>query len=358
MVRRIIFILSWLLISGSLLYPQSLMNRLRVPIASKWKMGIGYDNNYLRLSDKEIREDDVQEYGISSTLDSPIMKPTVKLIYSPVIVNDKTTNIITSFSYSYFSQAVQKSYLITNISMELKLRSYSWIKIGIRDIPKYYLRDYHDRDLSNIDYYGCSFSSQKYFASYSLPIKRLARTWMKVYSEYTKEYYNSHFTEFDLKKYMFQFDLNHRTRRKNKMKLSLAHGVAQNISYGSFLSSTSFDRSYIFDKVRGEFVYNTRRINKIDDIGISVQLEQRYYNLLSEKYSFDNWKYYLDGRVKFWVDWDIVDDIGLKTYYQFRWRDASTQIYGDFDWVEDIKSYSKHEFWLEFSYKFIADILY
>ena len=181
---------------------------------------------------------------------------------------------------------------------------------------------------------------------------------MKVYSEYTKEYYNPHFTEFDLHKYMFQFDLNHRTRRKNKMKLSLAHGVAQNISYGSFLSSTSFDRSYIFDKVRGEFVYNTRRINKIDDIGISVQLEQRYYNLLSEKYSFDNWKYYLDGRVKFWVDWDIVDDIGFKTYYQFRWRDASTQLYGDFDWVEDIKSYSKHEFWLELSYNFTLDILY
>ena len=142
------------------------------------------------------------------------------------------------------------------------------------------------------------------------------------------------------------------------MKLTLAHGVAQNISYGSYLPSTSFDRSYIFDKVRGEFVYKTISANKIDDIGISVQLEQRYYKLLSVKYSFDNWKYYLDGQVKFWVDWDIVDGIGLKTYYQFRWRDASTQIYGDFDWVEDIKSYSKHEFWLELSYNFTLDILY
>jgi len=26
--------------------------------------------------------------------------------------------------------------------------------------------------------------------------------------------------------------------------------------------------------------------------------------------------------------------------------------------VEDVKSNSKHEFWLEFSYKFITDILY
>ena len=143
---------------------------------------------------KEIREDDVTEYGISSTLDSPILKPTVKLIYSPAIIDGKTTNIITSVSYSHFTQADQKSYLISNVSMEMKLRSYSWIKVGIRDIPKYYLRDYHDRDLSNVDYYNCTFSSQGYFASYSLPIKRLHRTWMKVYADFTKEYYNSNFT--------------------------------------------------------------------------------------------------------------------------------------------------------------------
>ena len=181
---------------------------------------------------------------------------------------------------------------------------------------------------------------------------------MKVYVDYTKEYYNSHFTEFDLHKTMVQVELNHKYKKNYQMKFSLAHGDAENISYGYNLPSTGFDRSYIFDKVRGETVFNFRKLKAIDDVGISVQLEQRYYDLLSEKYSIGNWKYYLDGRVKVWVDWDIIDDIGFKTYYQFRWRDASTQIYGDFDWVEDIKSYSKHEIWLEFSYKFITDILY
>ena len=349
---------SWFLLIGSLLFSQNMINRLRVPIQIRTAIGFGYDNNFLRLSDKEIREDDVTEYGISSTLDSPILKPTVKLIYSPAIIDGKTTNIITSVSYSHFTQADQKSYLISNISMEMKLRSYSWIKVGIRDIPKYYLRDYHDRDLSNVDYYNCTFSSLGYFASYSLPIKWIRKTWMKVYADYTKEYYNPHFTEFDLDKYMFQFSLNHRTRRKNKMKLSISHGVAQNISYGSNLPSTGFDRSYIFDKVRGETIFNIRKLKAIDDAGISVQLEQRYYDLSSDKYSIDNWKYYLDGKIKVWVDWNIIDHIGFKTYYQFRWRDASTQIYGDFDWMEDIKSYSKHEFWLELSYNFILDILY
>ena len=358
MGSRIIFILNLVLIFDSSLYSQSLMNRLRVPITIKGEMGFGYDNNFLRLSDKEIREDDIQEYGISSTLDSPIMKPTVKLIYSPIIVNDKTTNIITSFSYSYFSQAVQKSYLITNISMELKLRSYSWIKIGIRDIPKYYLRNYHDRDFSNIDYYGCSFSSQKYFASYSLPIKRLPRTWMKVYADYTKEYYNPHFTEFDLNKWMLQIDMNHRFNDKHKIKLSIAHGSAKNISYGSSLTSTSFDRSYIFDKLRSQFIYKNGNDNIVEKLGISILLEQRYYELESSQYSFDNWKYYLDGRTKIWIAWDITDSMGMTTWYQYRWRKADSRLYSNFDWIEDMKSYGKYEIWLGFSYEFTSDILY
>ena len=188
---------SWLLLIGSLLFSQNMINRLKVPIQIRTAIGFGYDNNFLRLSEKEIREDDVVEYGISSTLDSPILKPAVKLIYSPEMIDDKTINIITSFSYSHFIQAVKKSYLITNLSLELKLRSYSWIKVGIRDIPEYYLRNYHDRDLPNIDYFNCTFSSQGYFASYSLPVKWIRKTWMKVYADYTKEYYNPHFTEFD-----------------------------------------------------------------------------------------------------------------------------------------------------------------
>ena len=142
------------------------------------------------------------------------------------------------------------------------------------------------------------------------------------------------------------------------MKLTLAHGVAQNISYGSYLSSTSFDRSYIFDKLRSEFVYNNRDNNIVKQLGISLLLEQRYYELESSQYTFDNWKFYLDGRAKLWVTWVTMHDIRVKTSYQFRWRDASTQIYGEFEWVEDIKSYSKHEFWLKLSYNFTLDILY
>ena len=53
-----------------------------------------------------------------------------------------------------------------------------------------------------------------------------------------------------------------------------------------------------------------------------------------------------------------MNNIGFKTSYQYRWRNAHSQLFGDFEWVEDLKSYAKHEFWLEFSYEFLSDILY
>ena len=218
MGRRVKFKIVLFLFSGSVIFSQSLMNRLRVPITINGKIGIGYDNNFLRLSEKEIQNDNVKQYGITSTIDSPVLKPTGKIIYSPALSYKYITNVVTSLSYSHFTQAEFKSYFISNISFEIKLRSYSWLRVGIRDIPKYYLRDYHDRDLSNIDYFNCTFSSQKYFGSYSLPVKWIRKTWMRVYAEYAKEYYNPNFTEFDLNKWMLQIEMNHRFKKRHKTK--------------------------------------------------------------------------------------------------------------------------------------------
>ena len=76
---------------------------------------------------------------------------------------------------------------------------------------------------------------------------------MRIHAEYTKEYYNPHFTEFDINKWMLQIDLNHQSKKRHQTRLYIAHGNADNITYGSLLQSTSFDRSYVFDKIRTEY---------------------------------------------------------------------------------------------------------
>ena len=98
--------------------------------------------------------------------------------------------------------------------------------------------------------------------------------------------------------------------------------------------------------------------DNIKEFGFSSSFEQRYYDLFSNDEIIDEWKFYLNGKVNCWIDWNILDEINLRTWYQYRWRDADSEANGNFEWVEDIKNYSKQEVWVEFSFDFMSDILY
>ena len=193
--------------------------------------------------------------------------------------------------------------------------------------------------------------------------------WIKVQFEQISEFYNSYFTEFDLKKEIIQLELNHKMKNNNSIKLAINRGRAENINFNnSNLVSTYIDRSYFFESFRLSFIIRKHGFRQINRFGFSNYLEQRNYDLflaeedklygLNWKYIVDEWKYYLDGRANFWIDWKILDDISVKTSYQYRWRDTKNENFGNLEWIGDAKEYDKHEFWLEFSFKFITDFLY
>ena len=62
MARRKAARLSIFLLLGSVLFPQNLTNRLRVPLYFNVKSGVGYDSNYLKLSNAE--QDTVAYYPV------------------------------------------------------------------------------------------------------------------------------------------------------------------------------------------------------------------------------------------------------------------------------------------------------
>ena len=201
--KRKIIILFFLVSSFGL--SQTVINRLKVPLKFKTNFALGFDDNYLRLSTEDLRGGDLNKIAGSNGYSSYILKPSIYMDYSPAILDNKKTNIKSSLAYSYFTESINKSYLISRFSMETKLKSYNWLRFGIRYIPRYYLRNFLDRDISNVDYDECYFSSTEYFSSYSIPLKRIKRAWIKVKLGLTKEYYNPNFTEFDLNKYTIKW---------------------------------------------------------------------------------------------------------------------------------------------------------
>ncbi|MDP6853459.1 MAG: hypothetical protein QF472_05865 [Candidatus Marinimicrobia bacterium] len=356
MDKKIILLLTGIVLS--VLNSQTLLNRLRVPVTIQSSIAFGYDSNFLRLSEKEMNESNPAELGISSTFDSPVVKPGVKFLYSPFLWEGHTTKLTASVNYSAYTQSLQKNYNISQLSLAIKLKPYSWIKTGYRMIPQYYLRKYRDRDVSLTDYKECNFSSDKLFVSFSHPLPFLSKGWFQTTLEQTTEFYNSLFTEFDLIKLTMSGDVNFRIWKKKKIKISLSHTSADNISYKTSLPSTNVDRSYVADKLKISFSGKVKKIALLQSIGISQSIEQRYYDLVSTHYSLDNWKNYIDGRTNIWMDWKQYFNLNIRTRCQYRWRDADSNIAGDFEWIEDIKSYQKIEFWVEFDYDFTWEGLY
>ncbi len=356
MDKRINFFLLALILSFS--NGQTLINRFRVPVTVHSSIAMGYDSNFLRLSERDIEETNPEKLGLSSTVDSPVIKPAVKLLYSPFLWKEHQSNFSTSVNYSSYTQSQQKKYSIAQFSAAVKMKPYSWIKAGYRVIPKYYLRKYRDRDVSITDYEICSFTSEKLYLSYSHPFPFIPKGWLQVTIDQTTEFYNPEFTEFDLRKITVTGDINFRAMKKSKVKLSFSHTRADNISFNSTLPSTNVDRSYIADKLKISYSGRVNGLPIVKSIGVSQSIEQRFYDLNSTHYRLDNWKHYIDGRTIFWMDWKSSYDFSIKTKCQYRWRHADSNIAGDFEWVEEVKSYQKFEFWVEIGYKFTWDGLY
>jgi len=108
---------------------------------------IGFDSNYLRLSDDEMDKPTqlIQQYGGLNGVSSLINRTKLGLRY---FLDDryKSFFIDVSSRYSYYSSNSDKNYLSYSFFFSKKLKSYTFLKGGYRYMPEYYLRNFIDRD--------------------------------------------------------------------------------------------------------------------------------------------------------------------------------------------------------------------
>ena len=112
MARRLVSRLSFSLLLGSVIFSQSLTNRLRVPLYFKLQSRVGYDSNYLKLSNSEQHE--VSYYpallGDSESVSSLISKNTFEVKYSPYYFEGHETLIRIKINYNKYFESANKSY--------------------------------------------------------------------------------------------------------------------------------------------------------------------------------------------------------------------------------------------------------
>ena len=361
MARRLATHLSISLLLSSVIFSQSLTNRLRVPLYFNLQSGVGYDSNYLKLSNSE--QDEVSYYpallGDSESASSLISKNTFEVKYSPYFFEGHETRIRIKINYNKYFESANKSYSSFGVYFAQHLGKYEWVKLSYSYLPQYYLRDYRDRDdlivNTNTDQYltSCYFSQGSTTLKYSKWLY-LKRTWLEGILNNKTQYYNPAFTEFDLDLFSVGVQFHSRYFRKYSLKLGGTHTVADNITFqNGLMSTTEIDRSFnqsdysISLKAKLEF-------NLFHELGIHYSTSLRNYISTNDADALHKGRSHTENKLRIWIEDKLNNDVNYTLYISKRIRKT---IASD-DWVEELKDFDKWEVLLLFSYHFTSDILY
>tara|TARA_B100001029_G_C15063025_1_gene460347 strand:- start:5404 stop:6450 length:1047 start_codon:yes stop_codon:yes gene_type:complete len=336
----------------SFIFCQDLLDRLIVPIYYQINFSTGYDSNILLFSERDIELKEIGDNSLGKIkyYDSDYYRPTFKIIYSPVLLNEYETNFIFNFQNKFYRTFNQKNTFSTNSKFEIKFGSYHWLKFGYNFSPKNYLRRYQDLDVFGGKYFDCLYSYSRGYISYSIPITK--KTWTRVTWKISNYYYNEHFTEFDTQYNEFNLYFSNKWNKNVRYSLNLGIGEGNNISYGDGLLSTGHNRSFQTGNIKISRSRYNIKVLKLDKFHISFSTDFRNY--LSEAIDdpLHSGRFHYDYQIYTSITKKLNSNYSLNLFIKQRKRNTIS----GYDWVQDLKSFNKFEVGMKFTYNGIYDI--
>ena len=334
------------------LFSQEVLDRLVVPIYYQINFSSGYDSNIFSFSERDL---DKKEYGTNSLgkikyYDSDYYRPTFKLIYSPVLLDEYETNFIFNFQKKLYRTFHQKNTFSTNSKFEIKFGSYHWLKMGYNYSPHNYLRRFQDLDVFSNDYFDCTYSNSKGYISYSVPITK--KTWTRVIWEISDYFYNEHFTEFDTRVHEFNWFFSHKWDKNVRYSLNIGLGDGHNFTYSNGLFSTLHNRSFRSGNFKiSRSRYNIKSFN-LDKFYISFSTDNRNY--LSEAIDdpLHSGRFHYDYQLYSSITKRLNSNYSLNLFMKLRKRHTISE----FELVQDLKSFNKFEIGVKFTFNGVYDI--
>ena len=360
-VLNVFFLCSISLFASGSIQNTPLKNKLLVPLYFKYGVSMGYNDNVFRFSESEKNNEDSYKYmGQSETYDSSIVKPELRVLYSPYIFKDKLTNFIFYFNLSSYNNVKDKSSQHYSIRFDYKIGSYNWFKVGYKSTKDNFLRYYIDSDIPENDYIKCSYDSESIYLNYSYNFKKYG--WARFQVSKSNQFFNPDFTEFDLEILGTSINYNYNYKTYS-LGFTIFKNVADNISFQNGLNSSSFDRSY---ESVGLKILIRKKINYfLDQIKIGYVVDQRSY--ISNESGSDilhSGRSHVENSFSMQIFKEIRDNISVSLKYTFvsRETDSSLEWYEsslvqDFD-IDALKSFKENQILIKFTYDIDMDLFY
>ena len=352
---KIIIIISLL----SILFPQSIIRSLFIPVSISSDSKIGYDTNFLKLSERDIKYGETypELIGGSNSTSSIVAKEFFLLSFKPFLFN-YDTKLDLSIQSSIYLALDEKNYNTYNCKLSQNFGKYKWLRFKYTYTPYNYLREYYDRDNSQIYYVedlpfslglrdsAATYGREKITLEISYPIKNIRSTWFTLSLSNESQYYNKHFTEYDLDIMHYMIGFSWRYSRYIRIESRATFSFADNIGMKDELNSTFFqDRGYN-QKI---FWASWKRKNIksiINSFGISQNIVFRNYSSEFPLYDILHYKRsHVDWTSSIWMNKKINNYFSIKTIVNYRSKDT------DSNYAELLKTFNKLELFLSIKYK-------
>ena len=324
-----------------------------LPIDMNLNFGSGYNNNYFRFSQLELEDENyvLNILGDSDTFDSSFLKAAFDFTF--LLNNNKNfpLKIYTKLGISDYQQSADKIYITYDFMISKKLEKYKWIKIGYHFLPNNYLRMYKDKDQYEDPYEKCQYTIENIFLTLSSPIYN--NVWGKIVLKNSTEYYNPFFTEFDMLKKVIEFKIYNLQVSILKISSWLSYIKSKNISNNMNLFSYNNNRSYYQYGIGTSFKVKNIKLYYFDHISSNISLYYRQYESNDISDHLHNGRDHMEFILMPKIRKNINSNMHIILYYQFVERVTKSH----YQWVEDLKSYSQHEFGINISINLI-DFLY
>jgi hypothetical protein len=323
-----------------------------------------YDDNILKYSDKYLERflnnEDVGRFHID-TYDDVILYQSVDLSANLRIFRKLKSKINFDFNnYLYTVNGIKNWYYAT-LGFQQYLTKRASVKIFYSYMPDFYVRHFRDEDW--VDIFGYTpetfvpFGYSKDNFGFWIQNTFFKSTRVKLAMDYSKYYYNKHYTEYDSKNFLYAVNLYQTVVKDLKLELGYHFLTSDAKGYDESgetkANSNDSDASYEEDGYLFGINWQLPAIKKMDhDIDVELEFGKRYFS--SQHYLEQDREH--AGRVDnnfqmaFTYNIELNKSLKLSAFYYYFMRDTYTSAVQNQAYLSAEKDYRQNQYGLKISY--------
>jgi len=237
-----------------------------------------------------------------------------------------------------------KNYASFNLTVIQPLGSWRYVKAGYSLVPSYYLRHYLDSDMHDGIRYACTYSTDRIWIGFEHRLGK--KITLEYRSQFRAQYYNPHFTEYDVRIGEGSLDLRYEPSQQWDFGVAGLYGWAQDAN-----QQDPSDRSYRSLEVMPT-VTCTRKNGLLRRATIDLAYRQRDYISDIPTDPLHNGRTQADKEVVVTLYPRISGNFNWYVYGGYRQRNVES----DYQTTVEIKSFQRWHMGVRFTFDTIWDV--